>query len=284
MASRPAARYLRGSVIAPSAARQPRTAAVNTLFSWVAMLILVSPAATAARQRHHRARRTSRAAPAAPAPPARMRLTRSRSSTASLVSIACELPTATASASTPVVRRKRAASRRLGPGTWRVHAVFAADLAELGLEPDPAVMTPSGDLGRCRHVLLRSCSPDASNITEPKPRPARVPDQLRARRMIQVHGDRHGDAALRPRAPPGRSARARRDRRTQFSLICSTITGAPAASAPGHDRLGMLDPDHVERARRRAGRPSRADDLGDRHHGMSSAPRRSTCRLARAWS
>ena len=76
-------------------------AAVHTLLSWVAMLIFVMPAATAAVS-------VWSGTPDEPCSTsgtlvaARMALIRSRSRTASRVSIACELPTATASASTPV--------------------------------------------------------------------------------------------------------------------------------------------------------------------------------------
>ena len=76
-------------------------AAVNSLFSCVAMLIFVRPARTAAASiasgtpdEPCRTRGTATAA--------RIRLISSRSSTASRVSMACELPTATARASTPV--------------------------------------------------------------------------------------------------------------------------------------------------------------------------------------
>jgi hypothetical protein len=76
-------------------------AAVKTLFSWVAMLIFVIPARTAAA-------RSWSGTPDEPCrtsgtPTARPILAmRPRSSAASRVSMACELPTATASASTRV--------------------------------------------------------------------------------------------------------------------------------------------------------------------------------------
>ena len=81
---------------------------MNTLFSRVAMLIFVRPALTAAA-------RPSSGTPDEPCstsgtPTARRSLAiRPRSRIASLVSMACELPTATASASTPVAATKPAA-------------------------------------------------------------------------------------------------------------------------------------------------------------------------------
>jgi len=48
IASRPAEPYRLGSTATGSADRLSRTAAVKTLFSWVAMLIFVIPARTAA--------------------------------------------------------------------------------------------------------------------------------------------------------------------------------------------------------------------------------------------
>ncbi len=74
---------------------------MKTLFSWVAMLIFVIPARTAAA-------RSWSGTPDEPCRTSgtltawRSRPTRSKSRTASRVSMACELPTATASASTPV--------------------------------------------------------------------------------------------------------------------------------------------------------------------------------------
>jgi len=76
---------------------------VNTLFSWVAMLIFVRPARTAAA-------RSPSGTPDEPCSTSgRLTASRifamsSRSRAASRVSIAWELPTATASASTPVSR------------------------------------------------------------------------------------------------------------------------------------------------------------------------------------
>lgn len=81
---------------------------MNTLFSWVAMLIFVRPARTAAA-------RSSSGTPDEPCSTsgtwtaARIRVISPRSSAASRVSMACELPTATASASTPVAATKPAA-------------------------------------------------------------------------------------------------------------------------------------------------------------------------------
>ncbi len=101
MASRPAEPYRLGSTAAGSAARYRRTAAVKTLFSWVATLIFVIPARIAATSSASGTPdepcRTSGALTAR-----RILAIRPRSRTASRVSMACELPTATASASIPV--------------------------------------------------------------------------------------------------------------------------------------------------------------------------------------
>src|SRR6185437_3886567 len=101
IAFRPAAPYPRGSTARSSAASASLSAPVNTLLSCVPMLIFVSPACTAAAS-------VPSGTPEDPCSTsgtgtaALICLISSRSSTASLVSIACELPTATASASTPV--------------------------------------------------------------------------------------------------------------------------------------------------------------------------------------
>jgi hypothetical protein len=74
---------------------------VNTLFSWVAILIFVMPSRTAAAS-------PGSGTPEDPCSTSGTRTARrsapirARSRTASRVSMACELPTATASASTPV--------------------------------------------------------------------------------------------------------------------------------------------------------------------------------------
>ena len=110
------------------------------------MLTLVMPAATA------RARPSS----GTPEEPCSTRGTgtasRSRpisgsSSTASRVVIACDEPTATARASTPVADTNAAASVGSVRTPGRVHAVLAADLAQLGLDAHLAVVAPGDDLG-----------------------------------------------------------------------------------------------------------------------------------------
>ena len=74
---------------------------MNTLFSWVAMLIFVIPARiAAARSRSGTPDEPCRTSGTLTA--RRILAMRPMSSTASRVSMACELPTATASASTPV--------------------------------------------------------------------------------------------------------------------------------------------------------------------------------------
>ena len=72
---------------------------------------------------------------------------RSRSSAAVRSVMACELPTATASASTPVAATNARRLVGIGAHAGRVGAVLAADLAELGLEPDALACA---QLGRSR--------------------------------------------------------------------------------------------------------------------------------------
>jgi hypothetical protein len=78
---------------------------------------------------------------------------------------------------------------RIGAGRGGVHAVLAADLAELRLDPDPPVVAPRGDLGG---------GPDVVRVREPgrvvhdrsEAERGRRPDQLRTGRVVQVHRDR----------------------------------------------------------------------------------------------
>src|SRR5690348_10510036 len=167
IASRPAEMYRRGSATAASAASLARTAAVKTLFSCVATLILVIPAATAAAS-------PSSGTPDEPCSTsgtgtaARSAAIRSRSRAASRVSIACELPTATASASTPVAATYPAAAE------GSVRAVGECTPSFPPISPSSA----SAQRPRSWHHRVTSAvaatfrsygSDDASNITEPNP-------------------------------------------------------------------------------------------------------------------
>ena len=117
--SRAGARYLRGSDES-SCANADRTAPVNAMFSAVPTLILAIPAATAARS-------SSSGTPEEPCSTSgtgtaeRSAAISSRSSVAVRLVIACELPTATASASTPVT----ATNARASSGSVRTPAACA---------------------------------------------------------------------------------------------------------------------------------------------------------------
>src|SRR5690606_29217286 len=167
IAVRPAPRYLRESTRAGSSSSRDRTAAVNTLLSWVEMLILRMPAATA---------RTSRSS-GTPLEPcstsgtgttAAIARTRSRSRAAVRSVIACELPTATASRSTPVASANRAASS----GSVRTPGACAPSLPPIS--PISASTTapaawPSATTRRVSATFSSHGRVAASIITEEKP-------------------------------------------------------------------------------------------------------------------
>jgi hypothetical protein len=79
---------------------------------------------------------------------------------------------------------------RIGAGYGGVHAVLAADLAELRLDPDPPVVAPGDDLGGDPDVV-RIREPGRVIHDRPEAKRGRRPDQLRAGRVVQVHRDRH---------------------------------------------------------------------------------------------
>ena len=114
------------------------------------------------------ARPRSRAGRGAPATAWASRATRSRSSAAVRSVIACELPTATARASTPVSSRSGRIVR-VGSHARRVDAVLAPDLAELGLDADALAWRVVDDPSVTSQVVLVG-SVEPSNITEVKPR------------------------------------------------------------------------------------------------------------------
>ena len=99
-----------------------------------------------------------------------MRATRPRSSTASLVIIACELPTATASASTPVAAVNLAASA----GSVRAPGACTPSLPPISPSSASTHTSRSWHQAATRAVaatLPAYGSTDASNIAEPKPSP-----------------------------------------------------------------------------------------------------------------
>jgi len=165
---------------------------------------------------------------------------------------------------------------RVGAGPRRVHAVLAADLAELGLDPDTPVPAPPGQLGGSPDVLgigLRGRVEHDRTQAEPD----RRPDQVRAGGVVQVHRDGHGGR--------GRDGQAGARDGVQGAVPGGAVLadlqhhrGAGRLS-PGHDGLGVLDADDVERADPAARVPGRADDFahgGQRHQRSSSTVPAST--------
>jgi hypothetical protein len=160
---------------------------------------------------------------------------------------------------------------RVGAGPRRVHAVLAADLAELGLDPDSPVPAPAGQLGGGPDVLgvgprgrvehdRRQADPDG------------LGDQVRTGGVVQVHRDGHrgrgrdGQAGARDgvqRAVPGDAVLADLEHHRGAHRL-----------GPGHDGLGVLDTDDVEGADPAARVARGADDLahgGQRHQRTPSA-------------
>ena len=201
---------------------------MNTLFSWVAMLIFVRPARTAAA-------RSSSGTPDEPCStsgtPAAWRslAIRPRSRTASLVSMACELPTATASASTPVDATK--------PAAWS-GSVRATGECTPSLPPtspsSASTQTPRSWHHAATSAVARTLSAygswDASYMTDPRPNAdaARTSSARDAWSRCTATGTAAERATARQARAIGSSAPCQA---AQFSLICST-TGASAASAP----------------------------------------------------
>ena len=165
---------------------------------------------------------------------------------------------------------------RVGAGRRRVHAVLAADLAELGFHPDVPVPAPPGQLGGGPDVLVVR---QAGRVEHDgaQAEPDRRPDQVRAGGVIQVHRDGHG----------GRSRDGQAGARdgVQGAVVGGAVLadlqdhGGAGRLGSGDDGLGVLDADDVERADPAARGPGRADDLahgGQWHQRASSTVTSST--------
>jgi hypothetical protein len=147
---------------------------------------------------------------------------------------------------------------RVGAGRRRVHAVLAADLAELGLDPDVLVPAPPGQLGGGPDVVVvRQAGRVEHDRTQAEP--DRRPDQVRAGGVIQVHRDGHGGR--------GRNGQAGARDRVQGAVVGGAVLAdlqhhrGAGRLGPGHDGLGVLDADDVERADPAPRVPGRAGDL-----------------------
>jgi hypothetical protein len=175
-------------------------------------------------------------------------------------------------------RRETGRLVRIGAGLRRVHAVLAADLAEFRLHPDTPVVTPPGHL-RGSPDVLGVRPPGRVVHHRPEAEPGRRLDQLRARRVIQVDRDRHCGRRGHGHAGAGDGLQ----RTVPGGAVLADLQHyrGPGRLAPGHDGLGVLDADDVERAHAAAPGPGRPDDLvhgGQRHQNAStvtasSAPR-----------
>jgi hypothetical protein len=159
---------------------------------------------------------------------------------------------------------------RIGPRHRGVHAVLAADLAELRLDPDAPVVAPPGDLAGDTDVV-RVREPGRVVHDRPEAERGRRPDQLRAGRVVQVHRYRHRGRARHGQAGPGH----RLQRAVPGGAVLADLQHHRGAGrlGPGGDRLGVLDADDVERTHAAARGPGRADDLAhgrQRHQRTSS--------------
>jgi hypothetical protein len=159
---------------------------------------------------------------------------------------------------------------RVGAGQRRVHAVLAADLAQLGFDPDAPVPAPAGHLGGDPHVLgVGQRGRVEHDRTQAEP--GRGPDQVGAGRVVQVHRDRHGSR--------GRDGQAGARDGVQGAVPGGAVLadlqhdrGADRLRA-GDDGLGVLDADDVEGADPAARVPGRPGDLahGGQWHQRTSS-------------
>lgn len=171
---------------------------------------------------------------------------------------------------------------RVGAGQRRVHAVLAADLAELGLDPDAPVPAPAGHLGGGPDVLgVRPGGRVEHDRAQAEPH--RRPDQVRAGRVVQVHRDGHGGR--------GRDGQAGARDGIQGAVVGGAVLAdlehdrGAGGLGPGDDALGVLDADDIERADPAARVPGRPGDLthgGQRHQPTSSTETFSTMTAASA--
>jgi hypothetical protein len=159
---------------------------------------------------------------------------------------------------------------RIGAGPRRVHAVLAADLAELRFHPDAPVVAPPGHVRGGPDVL--GVRPRGRVVHHrPEAEPGRRLDQFRAGGVIQVHRDRHRGRGRHGQAGPGDGLQ----RAVPGGAVLADLQHhrGPGRLGPGHDGLGVLDADDVERAHAAARGPGRPDDLvhgGQRHQSAST--------------
>ena len=175
---------------------------------------------------------------------------------------ACRRPTRSRSSRRAVCHRVRRADRHgervdAGLGDERrggggvgargrgVDSVLAAHLAELGLDTDPRPVAPLGDRpGRAAVRRVVQARPVVHHRREPERH--RLVDQRLGpsawSRCSTHNADDDSAIALVANAIGAKAPW----KRTQFSLIWR-ITGSPGRRG-GHERLGVLDLDHVEGA------------------------------------
>jgi hypothetical protein len=166
---------------------------------------------------------------------------------------------------------------RVGAGQRRVHAVLAADLPELGLDPDAPVPAPAGHLGGDSDVLGVG---QRGRVEHDRAQadPGRRPDQVRAGRVVKVHRDGHGGR--------GRHGQAGARDGVQGTVVGDAVLAdlehdrGVSGLGPGDDRLGVLDADDVERADPAVRGPGRPGDLA--HGGQRHKPTFSTDTAASA--
>lgn len=148
--------------------------------------------------------------------------------------------------------------RRIRPRSGSVHPVLSADFAELRLDPHLTLVAPLRDLRGGRHVGLvverGGVEHDGADAQL-----HRLVHQLDAGGVIQVNRDRN-------RRGTGHrdGRRADRGRRTvvAHAVLADLQDHRPAGGlGPGHDRLGVLELDHVERTYSATGRGAGGEDL-----------------------
>ncbi len=166
---------------------------------------------------------------------------------------------------------------RLRPRPRRMHAVLAADLTQLRLDPDGAVVAPGRHGGR--GATLASCGRiDASNMIEPIPMStaALTSGSEVAWSRCTTTGTAADLAMARQARPIGASGPV-----ISHAVLADLQDDRCASGlSAGDDSLGVLDADHVEGADGRAS----PDDLGHRYGGHSGTFRPGTGKPARSRS